>query len=256
MKKILSIALFISLAFTSAFAGDEVPITSQDLCPMTAGELQEVNTEEGRDRIVFEEYTLALACVKEREMSAQAKATELESQIADLRQQVADTKQAVSDKWAEMLAYVGITQDEYDAFVASIDAFISKVNGFESQFADDFKAWASALADGDKEYEEIKSNKIAVFPRLDSKIAAAGQALEDSKSALAAAKNANNMSSGGTDTYTVRLIPERRDCLWRIAEYQDVYGDPFRWPEIYSANTDQIKDPDLIFPGQVFTIPR
>ncbi|HEY9595459.1 MAG TPA: chitobiase/beta-hexosaminidase C-terminal domain-containing protein, partial [Spirochaetia bacterium] len=33
--------------------------------------------------------------------------------------------------------------------------------------------------------------------------------------------------------YTVRLIPDRRDCLWRIAEYQDVYGDPYKWPSIW-----------------------
>ena len=46
------------------------------------------------------------------------------------------------------------------------------------------------------------------------------------------------------------------ECLWKIAGYEDVYGDPFQWPLIYEANRDQIKDPDLIYPGQVFTIPR
>jgi len=45
------------------------------------------------------------------------------------------------------------------------------------------------------------------------------------------------------------------ECLWRIAEYATIYGDPFLWPLIYSANRDQIKDPDLIFPGQVFSVP-
>ena len=57
-------------------------------------------------------------------------------------------------------------------------------------------------------------------------------------------------------TYTVRLIPKRRDCLWRIAEYKFIYGDPWKWPIIYKANKDQIKDPDLIYPGQVFDIPE
>ncbi|MBN1592062.1 MAG: LysM peptidoglycan-binding domain-containing protein [Candidatus Coatesbacteria bacterium] len=47
----------------------------------------------------------------------------------------------------------------------------------------------------------------------------------------------------------------RGECLWRIAGYADTYSDPFLWPLIYSANRDQIKDPDLIFPGQVFEIP-
>lgn len=57
-------------------------------------------------------------------------------------------------------------------------------------------------------------------------------------------------------TYKVRLIPERRDCLWRIAEYKYIYDNPWKWPVIYKANKDQIKDPDLIFPGQVFAIPE
>lgn len=59
----------------------------------------------------------------------------------------------------------------------------------------------------------------------------------------------------GWKSYTVRLIPERRDCLWRIAEYKNIYGDPFKWTRIYKANKGQIKNPDLIYPGQVFDIP-
>ncbi len=46
------------------------------------------------------------------------------------------------------------------------------------------------------------------------------------------------------------------ECLWRIAGYSTLYSDPFLWPLIYSANRDQIKDPDLIFPGQVFEVLR
>lgn len=44
------------------------------------------------------------------------------------------------------------------------------------------------------------------------------------------------------------------ECLWRIAGYETAYSDPFLWPLIYSANRDQIRDPDLIFPGQVLEI--
>ena len=54
------------------------------------------------------------------------------------------------------------------------------------------------------------------------------------------------------DSYTV----QRNDNLWDISEMQEVYGNPFDWPIIYSHNRDQIKDADLIFAGQVFSIPR
>lgn len=48
----------------------------------------------------------------------------------------------------------------------------------------------------------------------------------------------------------------RGECLWWIAEYRQIYNDPFMWPLIYKANRDQIRNPDLIYPGQVFQIPR
>ncbi|MDR2734006.1 MAG: DUF4398 domain-containing protein [Spirochaetota bacterium] len=60
---------------------------------------------------------------------------------------------------------------------------------------------------------------------------------------------------GDKKYYTVRLIPEARDCLWRIASYPFIYGDASLWPKIWEANKGLIPNPDLIEPGQVFEIP-
>ena len=46
------------------------------------------------------------------------------------------------------------------------------------------------------------------------------------------------------------------ESLWKIAKHKDVYENPFMWPIIYKANHDKINDPDLIYPKQVFSIPR
>ena len=43
------------------------------------------------------------------------------------------------------------------------------------------------------------------------------------------------------------------NSLWRIAARG--YGSGFRYTEIYKANLDQIRDPALIYPGQVFKLP-
>lgn len=42
--------------------------------------------------------------------------------------------------------------------------------------------------------------------------------------------------------------------LWKLAELK--YGFGMRYVQIYEANLDSIKDPDLIYPGQVFQIPE
>jgi len=57
----------------------------------------------------------------------------------------------------------------------------------------------------------------------------------------------------GKMVYKVIYNKKKRDCLWRIAH--KVYKNARLWPLIYMANKDQIKDPDLIFPGQKFVIP-
>lgn len=44
------------------------------------------------------------------------------------------------------------------------------------------------------------------------------------------------------------------DNLWDISGKSSVYGNPYQWPLIYKANSDQIKDADLIYPGQSLTI--
>jgi len=44
------------------------------------------------------------------------------------------------------------------------------------------------------------------------------------------------------------------DSLSKIAKRQ--YGDAQKWPKIYEANRNIIKDPDLIYPGQELRIPE
>lgn len=50
-----------------------------------------------------------------------------------------------------------------------------------------------------------------------------------------------------------RVIVQPGFSLWWIA--RRVYGQGVRYTAIYAANRDQIRDPGLIFPGQVFNVP-
>ncbi len=50
------------------------------------------------------------------------------------------------------------------------------------------------------------------------------------------------------------VIIRRGDYLWRIS--QRILGRGIRYSTIYQANRDQIKNPDLIYPGQIFKVPE
>lgn len=50
-------------------------------------------------------------------------------------------------------------------------------------------------------------------------------------------------------TYTVK----KGDCLWNIAKAH--YGKGSDYTKIYNANKDKIKNPNLIYPGQVLKLP-
>jgi len=56
------------------------------------------------------------------------------------------------------------------------------------------------------------------------------------------------------DVYTVGTWRENRDCLWNIAKKPEIYNDAFAWPKIWRANMDQIRNPDIIHPGQQLSI--
>ncbi|MBW8268960.1 LysM peptidoglycan-binding domain-containing protein [Caldovatus sp. SYSU G05006] len=50
-----------------------------------------------------------------------------------------------------------------------------------------------------------------------------------------------------------RIIVQPGHNLWRIA--RETYGRGVRYTIIYQANREQIRDPDLIYPGQIFALP-
>lgn len=64
-------------------------------------------------------------------------------------------------------------------------------------------------------------------------------------------KTASDFVDAGNAGKTI--IIRRNDNLWTIA--QRLYGDGLRYTAIYEQNRDQIRDPNLIFPGQTFTLP-
>jgi len=50
-----------------------------------------------------------------------------------------------------------------------------------------------------------------------------------------------------------RVVVQPGNSLWRIARH--AYGKGAQYTIIYAANASQIRDPDLIYPGQIFEVP-
>jgi len=51
-----------------------------------------------------------------------------------------------------------------------------------------------------------------------------------------------------------KYVVRRGDSLWKIAG--KVYGNPLKWPRIYRANKDKIKNPNKIYVNQVLIVPQ
>lgn len=58
----------------------------------------------------------------------------------------------------------------------------------------------------------------------------------------------SELAPNAPDTYTVKT----GDTLWDISKL--FLKSPWRWPELWGMNTDQIRNPHLIYPGQVLVL--
>lgn len=82
-----------------------------------------------------------------------------------------------------------------------------------------------------------------------------------SASAASASGPAPEVSAATIEPEGVAVVPRigtavvnRGDNLWHIS--RSTYGQGVRYSKIYDANRDQIRNPAVIFPGQIFVLPK
>ncbi|OUS20796.1 hypothetical protein A9Q95_11040 [Rhodobacterales bacterium 59_46_T64] len=89
-------------------------------------------------------------------------------------------------------------------------------------------------------------------------MAEAGSALQTqpqlSANAPAKAPGTAKSASGASAPQLQVVTVQPGSTLWKISSTN--YGDGIEYMRIFNANRSQIRDPDLIYPGQVFDIPR
>ncbi len=160
----------------------------------------------------------------------------LTTELNNLKREVADLKatseklQSYDDCMKELYEMLGVTKSDVDNFGKQVSALEKKVDAKESP-----------KADRQAELDALKKNKISALPQFFDKV--------------------HNQLQRKLDTWVetpqeINYTVVKGDCLWNIAKKKEHYDNPFAWPMIYKANRDQIKNPDLIYPKQVFKIPN
>jgi len=182
-------------------------------------------------------------------------------------------KTKVAQERADALAYA--KEKDFAAFDVKMDLAEPKLN---TAAMDKVKAAEGVLADAKNMKAAGGCNLLDVVAKLKT----VAPMLKDAMAMMATnSKALDELSANIKETLKIKTAewedkqPKfwehdvvKGDCLWKIAEREDFYGDPFKWPLIWWENqwTEEkvqgmseeesfnlIKDPDLIFPGQHFT---
>jgi len=173
----------------------------------------------------------------------QNKLAQLQQEVQSLKTDLSNTNAAIKNCRDNYYQLIGATEADIEAFrqrLGRIEGKIREMQRLENDVLADRRDEVAAL---ENELNEMRMIKIAVLPEFYNRI------IQDARDIKGLYREKKIKS------YTVGTWAENRDCLWNIAGNTEIYGDPFQWPKIWQGNTDQIRNPDIIRPGQVLTIP-
>lgn len=180
----------------------------------------------------------------------QSKVADLESKLealkteqGDVQSKIDQAKKDLEDCKEAILKLIGANAADVEAFKQQLGVLEGKVREMKRLSNDELADRRAEVEELDRQYMELRKNKISILPEFFDRMVTLGK---DIKGLYREKK---------ITTYTVGTWAENRDCLWNIAGNTEIYGDPHQWPKIWQSNTDQIRNPDIIHPGQVLQIP-
>jgi nucleoid-associated protein YgaU len=182
-----------------------------------------------QEEISTDEWEAEIARLTEEKASLTQQIEGLQAEVNALAEKK-NSLQAFEDCQNEMYALVGADADEVADYSAKVNALMA-----------DISAKKAEKADRQAELDALKTSKLSALPGFYDLVHGKLQKMLDAW--VVASKDID---------YTV----VRGDHLWGIAKKDAHYGNGHAWPMIYNANRDQIKNPDLIYPAQVFKVPN
>ena len=175
-----------------------------------------------------EEWQAEMTRLGEKKTSLLNEIDALKSDIDNLTAQKSGL-QSPEECIDELYALVGATRQDVENFRGAVNELDGKIRRKEGP-----------KKDRQADLDALKMNKISALPEFFQKVHVQMQKALDAWVEK-------------PDVISYKVV--RGDHLWGIAKKKEHYGNAFAWPIIYKANRDQIKDPDLIYPNQVFKVP-
>jgi len=194
-------------------------------------------------KMKMDEYKAQLAEWQTREANATEKLNKLQADIDALNTEIAAVQGQIDATWEEIYALLGTDKAGVEAYRGNLNSIDGELEGLAALSPEELFRHQDELEGIEKRIEEARGSKLAILTEMENKLSE----LDGKVAALKAKMPANIF-----DQYTVL----KGDYLWKISKKEEIYGNPYQWIRIYCVNKDQIKDPDLIFPNQIFNIAR
>ena len=211
-----------------------------------------------------------------REQIAQEQAT-----ILDLKNKIEATKKRIAAIRKNRLDALGITAEDVAAASEAIAALKNDISSLQRVSDELFQQDSSRVFSFRTRLQSLRSRPASRLRDLSDQLGIVSDLVNQCEQRFAqlslstAAEKESPaplpQENQPVESYTVLELDDKPESLFSIAG--KVYGDPMQWPRIYQANKELIdrnfsryknnskpsvySDPsDLIFPGQVLTIPR
>jgi nucleoid-associated protein YgaU len=179
------------------------------------------------EEMTEEEWEAEMSRLGARKQALEQEISTLNSDIENLKSM--DIK-SFEECTNELYALVDATKSDVDNFRNAVNELDGKIRRKEGP-----------KADRQKDLDALKMNKISALPEFFDKVHSQMQ---------------RSLDAWVEEPQEIMYTVVKGDHLWGIAKKKEHYGNGFAWPVIYKANRDQIKDPDLIYPKQVFKVPK
>jgi len=180
-----------------------------------------------QEEMTSDEWEAEIARLTQEKADLSAELESLQASVNSLKEKK-NSLQTFEDCQEEMYASVGATKSDVEAYEAKINALMA-----------DISAKKPTKADRQAELDALKASKLSALPAFYDIVHGKLQKMLDA-----------------WPPEEINYTVVKGDHLWGISKKSEHYGNGFAWPKIYNANRDKIKNPDLIYPKQEFTIPN